>query len=409
MIKEFITINQKETSVKIENSAISAVRNKDITKKGVRVYDNGKIGITGMIGNGDDETLVKDATLNLSVGIDYPYEVSKDHKEHRNLTNQVYSPSELIQEVEKLLAYLRENYSHLDFSHMISINELTKSMRNDAGLDLVFRDFIMSLGLVIKENDSVELFDGFMVYNGRNFDADKFIESYKPLLEAYNNKVEIPEGEKLPVFSIDGSGLVRYLLEHTSGEKYGTKSSVFDGKLGEKIFESDFTMKQSMDSEKTYSPFFDAEGVTLDAELPLFEKGVFKNVYTDKKTAATYGYPLTGAASGEYDGRPMIGSPSIWIDTDASDIKKALKGQMAILAVISAGGDFTYDGDYAAPVQVSFLFDGEKIIGKLPELAVSSTIYDMLGKDYIGTFETDAIYMGDQNRLTGCYMTINRG
>jgi hypothetical protein len=43
MIKEFVTIKSKETAIKIQSSKIDAIRVKDITKKGVRVYDNGLI------------------------------------------------------------------------------------------------------------------------------------------------------------------------------------------------------------------------------------------------------------------------------------------------------------------------------------------------------------------------------
>jgi len=44
----------------------------------------------------------------------------------------------------------------------------------------------------------------------------------------------------------------------------------------------------------------------------------------------------------------------------------------ASLTWISSGGDFTPDGGFAGPVQVSFLFDGERLIDKLPEFTVSS-------------------------------------
>lgn len=79
---------------------------------------------------------------------------------------------------------------------------------------------------------------------------------------------------------------------------------------------------------------------------------------------------------------------------------------MAILVVVSSGGDFTPDGSFAAPVQVSFLFDGERIIGKLPEFTMRSNVYKMLGEDYIGTFENKHLYLGEQTILQGYYMTI---
>lgn len=95
--------------------------------------------------------------------------------------------------------------------------------------------------------------------------------------------------------------------------------------------------------------------------------------------------PYTGAASGAYDDIPTLSGTSLRFVIDSDDVKAALDGQMAVLVVVSSGGDFTPDGSFAAPVQVSFLFDGERIIGKLPEFTMRSNLYKMLGEDYIGT------------------------
>jgi PmbA protein len=95
--------------------------------------------------------------------------------------------------------------------------------------------------------------------------------------------------------------------------------------------------------------------------------------------------------------------------TDAQDIAAALKGQPAIFAFMASGGDFTADGSYATPVQVAFLFDGKRIIGKLPEFAMRSHLDKMLGEDYIGTFDNTVFYLGDlPSQLQGYYMTIDR-
>ncbi|NLJ59932.1 MAG: hypothetical protein GX338_03180, partial [Firmicutes bacterium] len=77
MKKEFITIREKETAARVQNTRINAVRTKNIVKKGVRVYANGNIGISGAIGEVAEETLVENAVRNLSTGICYPYPLSK--------------------------------------------------------------------------------------------------------------------------------------------------------------------------------------------------------------------------------------------------------------------------------------------------------------------------------------------
>jgi len=76
--------------------------------------------------------------------------------------------------------------------------------------------------------------------------------------------------------------------------------------------------------------------------------------------------------------------------------------------MVAAGGEVNADGNYATPVQASYLFDGKKIIGKLPEFNMSNNVFDILGKDYIGTFKSDELYFGENVYITGSYMEIKK-
>ena len=69
MKKEFITVSEKETVLRIQACKIEAVRSKDIVKKGVRVYEGGKIGISGAVGDISDDVLVERAVENLATNI----------------------------------------------------------------------------------------------------------------------------------------------------------------------------------------------------------------------------------------------------------------------------------------------------------------------------------------------------
>ena len=253
----------------------------------------------------------------------------------------------------------------------------------------------MSLGLILKEKKSANVFDGFLQYYGRTFDLDKFWEFNEELLAAYRKKVSLPEGERLPVFMLEFYELENFLSRSLNGELYATGSSIFSNKIGEQLFNEKITIQQNRDPKYRPQAFFDMEGVVLkDDAYNLIEKGRLVNVYTDKRTAHTYNLPHTGAASGAYDGMPTLSRAPLRFVVDSHDIKAALDGQMAILVAVSSGGDFTADGGFAAPVQVGFLFDGQHIIGKLPEFTMRSHLYKLLGEDYIGTFPNKHLYIG---------------
>jgi PmbA protein len=409
MQKEFITIRKKETAIRIQNTKINAVRTKDIVKKGVRVYKDGKIGVSGAIGDISDKALIDNAVDNLKANIAYPYDLSGDLKDYRDYSKEKISSNELMNLAEEILERLRCEHSDFDFSESINTREITWNMKNTQGLDLEYKDAYMALGLILKDKKSANVFDGFLQYYGRTFDVDKFWEFNEELLAAYRNEVPLPEDETLPVFMFDFSELDNFLSRSLNGELYSTGSSLFSNKLEEQLFNEKITIQQNRDPKYRAQPFFDMEGVVLEGDYyNLIEKGRLVNVYTDKRTAHTYNLPHTGAASGAYDGMPtLLGAPLRFAE-DSDDIKAALDGQMAVLVAVSSGGDFTADGSFAAPVQVGFLFDGQRIIGKLPEFTMRSHLYKLLGEDYIGTFPNKHLYIGEGILLQGYYMTIVR-
>ncbi len=408
MISELLKIRQIETAVRVSNTKVEAVRIKDIVKKGVRIYDGSHIGISGAIGDVSDDALIQKATENLTTHIVYPYPVESGTKDHRLFDQNIISPKALLAHAENILGALRTEFPEFDFSEKLSTNQTEYTLSNSKGLDLLYKDSFVSIELILKEKSSANLFDGFIGYMGRLFDEAKFLAFNRTYLEAYKTKVELPEGERLPVFTLQFHELSGFLNKSLNGERYATGSSLFSGQLNETVFNDAITINQNFNSEETYTPFFDHEGCRLENnKRPLIKNGKLVSVFTDKKVADTYNLPHTGAASGDYDGAPLLGFTNLRFEVDHVDAKKALNGQLAILVIVAGGGDFTSDGQFASPVQISFLFDGEKVLGKLPEFQIRSQLKNMLGDDYIGTFETP-LYFGDHERIQGYYMDIVR-
>jgi PmbA protein len=318
------------------------------------------------------------------------------------------SGEELLKLTEEILEKLKTNYDKFLFSETISVKETIVKMKNSEGLDLEYIDAWFELGLILKEKSSANLFDGLIQYFGRSFDKQNFWDFNKGYLNAYSKQVKLPEGEKIPVFILEDSELNGFLNKSLNGERYANGSSLLSGKLNEQLFNKKITFGQNFDSGMTFEPFFDNEGTILKNDrLPLIQSGKLIRVFTDKKTAATYDLPHTGAADGAYDGVPNLSVTTLKFETDSKNIKAALNGTPGIFVIVSAGGDFTPDGSFAAPVQVGFLFDGESLIARLPEFTMRSTLLEMLGNDYIGTFD-NPFYTGENSQVHGYHMTIVR-
>lgn len=405
MKKETINIKRKETSIKLQASQINSIRVKDIERNAVRVYKDNKIGISGAVGTSSEEALTKQAIENLSSNIPYPYELESKKKDHRDYRETHYSENDLMKLTERILDSLNQEFSDFIFSESMKTIEVDRTFKNSEGLDLRYQDEYLEFGFIVKAKSSPNLFDTFIGWQGRNLDQGKLLSFLNQQLIAERRLVDLPEEEKVPVFFLNPDSLGGFLLRQLNGEVYGNKASFFDNKIGEQLFNKKLTIFQNNNPKTSYSAFFDTEGVTNENDsITLIENGVLKRVFTDKKNANKFNLDHTGSASGGYDDIPTLGYTNIQPKIDSVDILKTLNGKKAIFVMVAAGGEFNADGVYATPVQSAYLFDGKTMLGKLPEFSMSNDIYNMLGDDYIGTFESEDLYLGENYFVMGCYM-----
>lgn len=406
MKKEFISTKRKEISIKLQASEINSLRVKDIERNAVRVYQDGYIGVSGAVGTTNVDTLTDQAIENLNSKIPYNYQLESNKKDHRNFTTKVYTEKELMNLAERFLDEIKKDNDDFIFSESIKAISTDISFTSTEGLDLRYQDQFLNLGIILKAKSSPNLFDSFISWSGRELDFVQFINCVTSQLQAERTKVDLPEGEKLPVFFTDLGSVGGFISRHLNGEIYGRKASFFNEKIGEKLFHDKINIDQNRNPQTTYQRHFDMEGVTMDNDqVSIVSNGVIKNVFTDKKTSKVFNLPHTGSASGGYDDVPSISHAPLEIEVDTSNIKNALNGKMAVFVVAASGGEVNADGNYATPVQSAYLFDGEQFIGKLPEFSMENHIYNMLGEDYIGTFE-DPLYHGEHEKMIGCYMRI---
>lgn len=403
-MKQIYKVHTRETTIRVQNTRVSSVRKKEIVKKGLRLIEDGFIGVSGGLGTKNENLLYEKAKEKLAIKIPYNYDLEPVNKKTVLIDECTLGHSDIMTTVEDIMAFLREEYDDFNFSEVAKVVEHDVSFTDERGTDLNYKDAHLEFGFLMKEKALANLFDGFIGYTGRRYNHEKFIESARMLLNAYRNKLDMPIEDELPVLIVDDSIFHRKLSQELNGEKYGSGSSLLSEKIGQKIFNEKITILQDFDPEKAYRPFFDMEGVFNEGfAYELVKNGELKSCYTDKKTAKEYGLEETGAASGEYDDVPTLNGTNIALKVDSEDLNDAVK--KGIIIVIAAGGDYTSDGAYATPVQKSFLFEDGEIKGVLPEFQLKSHLFKMLGEDYIGTFKSP-FYFGDHDIITVANMEI---
>lgn len=394
-MNEIYSNSVKSTTISISNSKIHSIRNKTINSTGLRVYQDNCIGVSGAQGKADLSELERKANEMLKMMIPYPYEPCKERKEAVEKKNQLPKDFDLVIEVNEILALLNSKYPDFIISHQASYNEVESSLSNDKGLDLLYKDSFLGLGLVFKEKTSANIMDGFFGYGGREYDREVFVKYYTEILKAYKTRVELPDKKEMPViFTTDGS-ITSKLNSDLSGLQIGTGSSLLTSHIGRDKFHKDLTIWQSHNPDDGLLPFFDMEGmVNPNYRVALIENGKILNGYTDKQIAAKYKLPYTGCATGAYDSIPKLGAAALQMKPSDKRLKELLNGELGVYVYISSGGDFTSNGEYGAPVQLAFLTDGENLLGRLPELNISSNLFNMFGSDYIGVSK-EKIYPHD--------------
>ncbi len=386
MIKEKYITNVKEMSLNVSQSRIDSVRNKNITKTGLRLYDNGYIGYAGAIGNFEESDLLNKAISTLDNKIPYDFEIETNKKIYEDYSSNILDETKLVDELEAILSVLREKYSDFYFSHKFNLTDYSVKLINEKGLDLYHKDRFISLGLIFKEKTSLNIMDGFVGFEGRKYDRTLALNDMFHILDAYKNKVDLPNKKTLPVVFVT-SEEVPFLkfMQALDGNNFGSGSSLLSQKMGMKVFNDNFTLYQNNNPKDLPVPFFDAEGVVNENyRYSLIENGVVISPYTNKRVSQKYNLPLTGSATCEYDSVPTLGTPSFKVKESEKTAKELLSGEMGVFVLMTSGGDFTPEGNFAAPVQLALLFDGEKFIGRLPELNISSHLFDMFGNSFRG-------------------------
>lgn len=384
MEKEFLTKTSRSVTLNVTGGKIDSFREKEETTGTVRVYENGCIGVAGCLGAPDEDALTAKAIEALALGIPYPCKLDGALERESLHEEEIIPISELIPTMQSFLDRLGEACPRFAFSNKIALTYERNEYKNSLGRHLTSSERSISIQLIVQNRGSGNLFDTFLAYYGTSFDADALISRFANEYEAFYTPADIEPG-RYPVV-MDSSELFGIFLQHFIGETYASGASLLSGKLGQKVFSDKLTLKNDMNPETNPGTcFFDDEGcVSPDLRPVLIDKGVLMGLLTTKKSSEQLGLSNLGTAGSTYDGVPSVGFNRFYAEPTAPTLSALVPGK-AIYIVVTSGGDVTPGGHFAAPVQMAYLLEDGKLVGRLPEFNISGNFYDMLGKDYIGS------------------------
>lgn len=386
MNKELYQEIVKETTLNIVQSEIDSIRRKEIVKSGCRVYQNGRIGISGIYGEPTKETWTE-AEKMLKRNIPYSYSPEKNKKRTRDLRSLKITEKEFLERSEHLLEKLREKFPDFIFSNKIKLIETTYRLENDWEVSLENFDRTVEIFILTKHKASINIFDLIIGYSSRTFSVDEIVADAEKQLSVFHKAAAVPDS-KMPVilFKQDMfSSFRNWFQEQLDADAIGKKISLFYEKFGKRVFHPDFSFYIDRTEQTNHNAFFDMEGSTLDQDkCYLIERGIIKHAYSDKRTSNEYALINTAAAGGEFDDVPNLKIPPFGIEQSNKTLTELLNGKSAIFAAIMNGGDSTNEGNFASPVQTAYLVKDGICVGRLPQIVVSGNQYQLFGEDYIG-------------------------
>lgn len=408
MQKEVLIEKRDEIALNVSDGKITSYREKDETKNTVRVYENGKIGIAGALGEADFKALEKEAVKKLESGIPYACNLSKNvHREviRRPATDK----TKVLRTGKRVAAKVAKACPRFLIGGKIKYLETSGKYMNSENTELTCENSGFLVSFVIKDRDSSNIMDasyGTMVGRYGKTVEDNIVEDVKTLHDNYfKEKIKLPDGE-YPLI-LDTYDVLGHLFGSMVAESYVSGGSILSGKLGQKVFNEKVSVFGDRNPVTNHSDcFYDAEGeIAPDYRPAIIKDGVFKNVFDNKNTAAMFNLPLSKTADSSYDGVPSIGLSGILVKSTAPDLKTLLGKEKAIYVAITSGGDMTTEGVVGLPVMLAFLVEDGKITGRVSEFNASGNIFDILGDKFVGVSKAN-LFKAVESELLVAKMNI---
>ncbi len=408
MQKEYYDIKVKETALNIVNTQIESLRKKESIRRSVRVFDNGRLGISASKADISMDELEKKAVLSLEFGIPVEYGLPSGSSESWNTAKKPVSDSELVEMTETLISLLKKKAPEYIFSNKVGYTSAEKKIRNTEGGDYSLTTDSLLISLVIKKKGSGNIFDAFW---GNLFhekpDLEQFTDSMMEYLNVFDNIVDVDEGYQTVVFpEFTGALPFAFFEKHINGELFEKGASYFKDSLNKKVFSEKFSLYDlNLDLDNNIASPFDSEGYRREeAKMPIIENGIFRTPLYDLKRAAMFSRKPTGTSRRAYNGSPSIGSNFLWVQSNEMELKDL---DRALMIIVSSGGDFQDNGSISMPVQLGYMIEKGRIMGRLPQMLINGSIDKMFGDGYIGALK-DGMF-NDIHKYFAMKMDVKKG
>ena len=244
MEKEYLVNKSNEITLNITDGKVDSYRVKDETQSTVRVYENGKIGVAGALGDVDLASLETQAVAKLGDGIPYPCKMNKGVKKSILRTKAVVDEKDIMRVSKRLAGKVAKACPRFLVNGKTQAAKHAGTYKNSQGTELAYESNAFQFFLQVKDRDSSNIADAYYGANFSRYGAateKKIVQDVKTLHDAFfGEKVTLPNG-KYPMI-VAPYDVLGNMLKDVVAEYYVSGGSLFSGKLGEKIFNENLSV-----------------------------------------------------------------------------------------------------------------------------------------------------------------------
>jgi len=235
-------------------------------------------------------------------------------------------------------------------------------------------------------------------------DLDALVRSIETRLVPALTVVTPPEGALPVVFTPAGLAAVLLPLEQAlSGKTVLQGSSPLAGKVGERIFDSRFSI-----TDDPLTPGRPASRPVDDECVPsratgLVERGTVGRFVYDLETAARAKAQSTGNGRRGFFGKPHIGYTNLIVGTGdggggtgmlGGGLIDGITDGLIVDDLIGVGQGNVIGGSFSHPVGLAYRVQRGEVTGRVKDAAVAGNVYELLKQ--IGGFGTDGRWLGSR-------------
>lgn len=383
MQHDIIRFTEDLTELKVKGGKITGLKSQKIQKSSARLFKNGQIFSSAILGNVSAEQLLEMADQKGNVGVNYEYNLPSTPA--TNIVEGILESREVgIQKYHDFLSFILKTYPNLNWSGTAKFKTNEIHFVSSYTGDLKSAGESVEVLLLYKKFGSTEFADGYFVISGNDYDFLSSFNKFEPIIGSVELKASI-ESKKMPVLLLDGEDITRRISEDIKPEKFHGGGSYLSGKLGQALFHKDVTLEDVGFSPRNgLFTKFDGEGV-LHKNPSIFEQGIFSGITYDLRLAHKFDMQSTGNGFRQYNTGVTCKLNNLSLKPGQTPMWEMLKSVPECLVVVMGfGGAINEQWDYSTPVQVGLLFRNGKPIGRVPSVSIKGRLDKFLSEDLIG-------------------------